>query len=201
MTVITKTNERDERKQISDALTSNTADIATNTADIATNVTAIAALDTRITTLEGGVNGTPPTVLYGRPTAAADLQVGINISRGIEKFPEDIADYNVWHEVVGQAATNPGVITFLSVLQTANASDRDAGARLTVDSVVVWATDDNFWQVTGDDSDGASLVGAEIFGDGGFSALPFADSWSLEARKTENAAGTVTIQAFAEWHI
>jgi len=201
MTIITKTNERDERKQISDALTTNTADIATNAADIITNANAITALDTRVTTLEAGVNGTPPTALYGRPTAPANIQTSIHLSKGAESFSEAISDYNVWHEVVGQAATNPGVITFLSVLQTANASDRNAGARLTVDSVVVWATDDDFWQVTADDSDGAALVGGEIGGDGGFNALPFAESWSLEARKTENSAGSVTINAFARWHI
>ena len=208
MTVINKSNERIERKDISEALTTNEANITTNATNIATNTTNIssndtdiAALDTRITTLEGGVNGTPPTSLLGRATANADLQTSISSVKGAEQFSASSSTYNVWTTAATQAATNPGVITFLNIVQTANASNLDAGARLTVDGVEVWTTDNDFWQVATDNLDGTGLVGGEIAGDGSFNALPFAVSWLLEFRINENSAGTVTVRTNARWHI
>ncbi len=210
MTVIQKSNERIERKDISNALTtiegnvsSNVTNIATNVTNIATNVTNISALDTRITTLEGGVNGTPPTSLLGRVTTNA-LLVG-NIATDSDDagvlYTASEGTYNIWVEIVGQAATNPGVITFLSVWQQANASSRDAGWRLSVDGSVVLASDNDFWQVAADNNAGASIVGGGIEAGGSYSEIPFLSSWSLESRKNEDASGSVQYRAMARWRI
>lgn len=202
MVEITKTNQRDERKQVSDALTTNASNIATNTTNITNNDTDISALDARITTLEGGVNGTPPTSLLGRATTNAELQTDVELlSDAAIIVQASSSTYNVWFEVAGQAATNPGVITFLSVSQEANANNLDAGARLTIDGGVVWSTDNDFWKATTDNNDGAYIIGGRIESGGSKSAESFVSSWSLECRINENSAGTFTARSMTEWHI
>lgn len=200
MTVITKTNERDERKQTSDALTALEASVATNTSDIATNASAISALDGRITALEGGVDGSPPTSLKGRQTTNAGL---IGFIEGYDNYAIATASASTngqWVTVISETAS--GVIQYLTLYQTANAANLDAGARLSIDGTVVWSSDNNMWAASGDNNSGVALVGGESASDyGTFMAVPFTSSFSLEVRKNEATAGTVTFAAQYAYHL
>lgn len=214
MTIITKTNARDERTQISDALTTldtttatntadiatNTADIATNTADIATNTSAISALDARVTALEDGVDGRPPTSLKGRIISNANLTGAVSGMDSLLTASANASTYDAWTTVLSETAKS-GVIQHLSLWQTANTSDRDASARLTVDGTVVWATDANCWQVAADNNAGVGIVAGEIGADSAWSSLPFNTGFSLQVKKTENAAGTVSFAAAYSYYL
>lgn len=199
MTEITKTNERDERKQIGDALTSLESSITTIQGDITTiegDITTIegniTTLDGRITALEGGVDGTPPTSLVGRKTTNGTLEVTINAPDGANTTTASSSTYNQWTTLL-TATTSSGVIEFMNIWQSANAADLNWGARLTVDGTVVWTSDTDAWRLGAENTDGFYLIGT-----GGTSAssaggaIAFTDSFLLEFRINENSAGTVT---------
>ena len=180
MTSITKTNANDERKQISDALTSNSTNIATN-------VTDIAALDTRIDDLEAGVNGAPPITLKGRITSQADLSVNVHLAPYLTATATATVS-DEWTTVLEEAAA-AGVIEFLSIYQVANASDRITQARLTIDGIVVWLSDANCWQTGGDNNSGVWLIGGQFAGEYQFSNVAFSASFKLDFQKTGGAGG------------
>ena len=202
MTVITKTNQRDELKQISDALTAGDSASATNAADIATNVTDISNLDTRVTTLEGGVNGTPPTALHGCITSNGDL---LGVTGEYLAIPVTASEtaYDTWKTIL--SVSGSGVISYLDVYQVANTSSRDVQCRLTIDSVVVYTSDADLWKLTGENNSGTFLVGSHqntaAMEGLSFSSIPFVSSFLVDFKKTENAAGTVEMGTRARYHL
>ena len=174
MTVIIKTNATDERTQVSNALTANSANIA--------------ALTTRIDDLEAGVNGTPPTSLVGRVTANADIDANVNISPHATATAT-APNNDVWVTVLEESSA-AGIIEFLSLYQVANVSDRITQGRLSIDGVVVWLSDSNCWQTgSGDNNFGVWLIGGQYAGEYQFSNIPFSASFKLEFQKTGGAGG------------
>lgn len=210
MTVITKTNDRDERKQISDALTSvesdvstNTSDIATNASNISTNTTNIADHETRITTLEDGVNGKPPTSLVGIPVSNAELNASF-VPNLDASATQAVSTYDTWQEVLGESSAE-GIITALTIRQTSsgNASNRDWQARLLIDGTAVWTSDTNLFQTSSDDSKGFIIIGVAGTADDDVNpeAVPFSASFSLQIKKTENASGSVSADAHYKYYL
>ena len=148
MTVITQTNARDERTQISNALTSVESDVSDNTTDIATNTSAISALDTRITDLEGGVDGTPPTSLSGRRTTNAQLFPFYSTNRiPAPAVSASTSTYDSWETVVSESSKS-GVINFLAFWMNTgdNSSNLDTQVSLLIDGTEVYLSDADLYQ-------------------------------------------------------
>lgn len=197
MTTITKTNERDERKQIGDALTSVESDISTLQASVT-------ALQASVTALEAGVNGKPPTELKGIPTTRPTTTIDTAELGWYASTSASSSTFDAWTTILEETSAE-GVLEFLTVHQVANTSSLDAQARLTVDGTVVWTSSTTFWSATGDNGDGVALVGSLSGGAtnaiGGLGAVPFTTSFKLEFKKTENAAGTVEIGALYKYYL
>lgn len=199
MTVIKKTNERQERTDISNALTSVESDVTTLLADVA-------ALQASVTALEAGVNGKPPTELKGIPTTrtAADFDI-TELTGWIATTSASTSTYDSWTTVLEETSAE-GVIQFLAVYQLTNASSRDTQARLSVDGTVVWTSASNFWAASTDNEEGAVLVGAytgtnSVASGVSLGALPFTTSFKLDFKKTENATGTVEVGAAFKYQL
>ncbi len=197
MTTIKKSNERIERKQVSDALTSAESNITTAQGDIS-------ALDARITVLEGGVNGTPPTELKGIPTTRTTVAFDTAEMVWLASVTASETAYDTWKTLLEETAAE-GVLEFLAIYQVANASDRDVQARLTIDGTVVWLSSTTYWSATGDNSDGAILCGTGTSTGTttqvALGHIPFNTSFKLDFKKTENAAGTVEMGAFYKYYL
>ena len=204
MTEIIKTNERDERKQVGDALTSVEADITTIEGDITTIEGNITTLQGQVAALEAGVNGKPPTSLKGIPTTRATTTLDTAELEWITQTTASETAFDTWKVILQETAAE-GVIEFMTVHQVANASDRDVQARLTVDGTVVWLSSTTYWAAAADNADGAILVGsysgATSIARIGLGQVPFATSFKLDFKKTENAAGTIEMGTFCKYHL
>lgn len=128
--------------------------------------------------------------LKGRPVSNSGLLASVgSAGASFLSTSGSTSTYDSWTNVL--AVTGAGVLEFLSVYATANASDRNAQARLSIDGNVVWTSDTDAWQTASDNNDGVYLVGSaspESLGN-----IRFASSFTLDFKKTENAAGTVTM--------
>lgn len=190
MTEILKTNDQDERRQISEALTSVESDVSTNTS-------AISSLDTRVTALEGGVDGTPPTALKGIPISNSDIDDVMPTAPttiGI-LYSASTGTQNSWTTI--HSETGEGIIEFMNAYQVANSSSRAAQLRLSIDGTTVYTSDADLWQASGDTGDGVCLVGSASDAEGflAFGRVRYSTSFTLEFQKTAAAAGTVEIGA------
>lgn len=170
---------------------------AINTNLDATVSSRLASNDSRLDLL--GLDAPPIAAgLVGREVANAQIYQVNGGQRAWPAVSGSTSVYDSWTTIL--TLSGAGIMEFLPVYQTANASDRDAQLRLTIDGVVVYTSDVDLWKATGDNNDGVCLVG-DIFVSGGsvdfftFGRLAFKSSFLLEFKKTENAAGTVTIAA------
>ena len=113
--------------------------------------------------------------------------------------------FDTWKTI--HTVTGAGYIEDLRVGQAVggNASSRDIQASLLIDGTEVWTSATNAWQTPTDDDKGFWLVARDTTG---FSnahvmwasnRIHFSTSWTLRFKKTENAAGTVTMKAQANW--
>ena len=94
MTTITKTNERDERKQIGDALTGIESDITTLQSSLA-------ALQAQI---DAGLNGSPPIELNGIPTTKAVTTFDTAELEWIAETTASETVYDTWKTVLEETA-------------------------------------------------------------------------------------------------
>lgn len=144
------------------------------------------------------VGGLPPglNALKGVPTANADIltvegAAVIPAGQLLQQSSTTVGVVTTLLEVTGTA----GVIEFASLFQLANASNRDASARLLIDGVVVWESAASFWQTTADLNKGAVLVGAasHVYDYVTFGRVPFTDSFKIDFKITEAGGGTFTL--------
>jgi hypothetical protein len=112
--------------------------------------------------------------------------------------------FDVWTAILN-VTSSVGYVELLTAYQVANASDRDAQLRLTVDGNVVYTSDADLWKLAAENGDGVNLVGVVSGGVGqkfvAFGQMRFTDSLLLEFKKTENAAGTVEIGSVARYYL
>lgn len=190
MTVINKSNERQERTDISNALTSVESSITT--------------LQSSVTALEAGVNGKPPTELKGIPTTLPTSAIDTAELAWLASTSGSSSTYDAWTTVLEETAAE-GVIEFLLPYQVANAANLNTQARLSVDGTAVWTSSTTFWDATGDNNLGVPLVGMYVGAPGvaraSLGTLPFTTSFKLEFKITENSAGTVEIGAFYKYYL
>lgn len=190
MTEITKTNARDERKQISEAISALESSLASLETDLLS----------RIQTLEDGMNGKPPTELKGVPTTLPTDNFPDADFDHVETATASSSTYDQWTTVLEETAAE-GVIELLTIHQTDNAANLNAQARLTIDGTVVWTSATNYWSADSATYLGAILVG--VYSSAGMSlgAVPFSSSFKLEFKITENVAGTVDMAAHHKYHL
>lgn len=175
------------------------ADLTTMIEDVVTNrLTATRAgyLDLINTNLDDKISSVaqkPPIAsgLFGRAVSNAAL-FNISVTAPKDKFALNNASataYDTWTSLI--TISGSGQIGFLAIYQqpSGNASSRDAQARLVVDGLTVWQSDANAWQTPTDDSKGFYI--------NEYAPIPYKTSIVLEFKKTENAAGTVSMTALA----
>ncbi len=117
-------------------------------------------------------------------------------------FADTVSDSSttasVWHVI--KSITGSGVLDFVGIEQSANATDKNIDARFLIDGSVVWSITAG-WQLAADDDEGFALIGGvTATGEGvAFGRVPYKTSWSLEWQNTEGA-GSVTMGGFFRYN-
>lgn len=158
------------------------------------------------------IGSSPPTTsgLKGVVTSNATIErvsstSAIEVNQIATESTASTSTFDVWTTILTETSA-AGVIELMAVYQVANSSNRDAQLRFSIDGNVIYISDTDLWKLTGEDQDGTMLVGG-MYWDGtdidclAYGSIPFTDSFLLEFKKTENAAGTVEIGTRARYHL
>ena len=132
----------------------------------------------------------------------ADVTLGTGVP-GVA-ISASTSTFDAWTAILS-LTTSVGYVELLTAYQVANASDRDAQLRLTLDGNIIYTSDADLWKLGAENGDGVNLVGVESGAIGAkfvaFGQMRFTDSLLLEFKKTENAAGTVEIGSVARYYL
>lgn len=145
--------------------------------------------------LAGGEQPPIAAGIVGPATTNAGL-VGVSLSNLPYIGPELTAacsTFDTWVDLVNY--TGSGVLEHCTVYQNDNSSSRDAQVRVSIDGADAYISATTLFQSPSDDDKGVSIVGHHNSDSLALGRVQFNTSLLIQAKKTENAAGTVNIGA------